>query len=142
IYALDRAHEVLERVFGSNGEDFDERVPRGESALFALVVTADGRPLLDSVLVSTAPWAVGRTLDPGPDRADWLDGFEAAANEFAAAGREEVAADDKDGDAAKLREQGIEVGRSLDADDLVWMVELAAGSLGVGAALRPDEIRV
>src|SRR5207247_3028536 len=50
--------------------------------------------------------------------------------------------DEKDRDAAKLREQGIEVGRPLDAGDLVSMVELAAELLGVGAALRPDEIRV
>src|SRR5207247_10228122 len=29
VYALDRVHEVLERVFGSSGEAFDERVARG-----------------------------------------------------------------------------------------------------------------
>jgi hypothetical protein len=142
IYALDWAHAILETVFGSSGEDFDERVPRGESALFALVVTDDGRPLLDSVLVSTAPWAVGRALDPGPDRADWLDGFDATAGGFGAEVREAVAAGDDDKVAARLREQGILVGRPLHVGDLMWMVELAGELLGVAEALRPGEIRV
>lgn len=142
IYQLDRVHTVLEKVFGSSGEDFDGRTPRGESALCALVVTEDGRPLLDSMLVSTAPWAVGRALDPGPDRSDWLDGFETTAGQLIAKVRAAFAADKDDNDAAELRRRGIDVGRPLETGDLTGMVQLAAGLLGVADSLEPGEVRV
>src|SRR4051812_13182124 len=88
VFPLDRLHRTLEGVFGPSGPDVDERTPRGDSALFAVNVSADGEVLLDSLVVSTAAWAVGRAVDPGPAEADWLDGFTATAGALLVASQE------------------------------------------------------
>jgi len=142
VFCVDRIHATLERVFGASGEDFDERTPRSDSALFSITVTEDGRPLLDSLVLSTAGWAVGRAVDPGPADPGWLDGFAGVANRHAAAVREFVAAAEDDAVATALRKQGVQVGRPIGYDDLVRLVELTAGLLGVKDLLSPDEIRI
>lgn len=137
VFELDRLHATLERVFGNSGPDVDERTPRGSSALFAVVATEDGRLLLDSLVLSTAAWAAGRALRPGPDAADWLDGFEAAADRFATTACELVAAAEDDAVASALARNGVRVSRPVDERALHALVRLAVEQLGVADALAP-----
>ncbi|MEU6284432.1 hypothetical protein [Streptomyces sp. NPDC047028] len=74
-FALADVRDTLLEVFGRDEEDVDGRMD-GDSALFALAVTDDGRLLLDSPVFSACGWAVGRALSPGPGGGRWLDGFE------------------------------------------------------------------
>lgn len=142
VFELDRLHTALERVFGDSGPDVDERVPRGSTALFAAVVTQDGRLLLDSLVLSTAAWAVGRAHRPGPNATGWLDGFDAAADRFVTVAREMVAAAEDDATAQALAEEGVLVSRPVDQMVLLAMVRLAVGQLGVADALGPSGLRV
>jgi AAA domain len=142
VFARDRLHAALERVFGESGPDVDERVPRGASALFAAVVTEDGRLLLDSLVLSSAAWAGGRAYRPGPGAVDWLDGFDAAAQRFAATVREAVAAAADDDAAKAAAEDGMAVSRPLSQANLLTLVDLAAEQLGVVELLAPDGLRV
>ncbi|NBE99698.1 hypothetical protein FE391_39300 [Nonomuraea sp. KC401] len=45
VFQLERVRVLLENVFGPGPENFD-RAPQGASALFAMLVTEEGRPLL------------------------------------------------------------------------------------------------
>jgi hypothetical protein len=142
LFALDGLHAALERVFGDSGADVDERIPRGTSAVFAGVVTQDGRLLLDSLVLSQAAWALGRAHNPGPSADGWLDGFTAAADRFAAAAREVVAAAEDDPVARGLAEDGVAVSRPIDQPALLALAGLAVDLVGVGEVLAPDGLRV
>ncbi|MCX5199269.1 ATP-binding protein [Streptomyces sp. NBC_00249] len=77
-FALSAVRDTLLDVFGESGEDHDGRMD-GETALFALTVTDEGRLLLDSPVFSSCAWATGRAVTPGPGSRGWLDGFEEEA---------------------------------------------------------------
>jgi hypothetical protein len=142
VFSLDRVHAVAQQVFGSSPADVDERTPRGETALFAVVVTDDGRLLLDSLVLSTAAWAVGRAQQPGPGTPGWLDGFDLAARVHSDRVRAMVAAADGDHDAARLAEDGVAVSRPVTPQLLQALVELTADMLGVTQALGSAGVRV
>ncbi|MEU7227888.1 DEAD/DEAH box helicase [Streptomyces chrestomyceticus] len=82
-YRLRAVRDTLLAVFGESEEDHDGRMD-GESALFALTVTDEGRLVLDSPVLSTCAWATGRALNPGPGRKGWLDGFDDEAADWLA----------------------------------------------------------
>ncbi|TQF01326.1 hypothetical protein E6W39_02570 [Kitasatospora acidiphila] len=63
----------------------DELKLSGESAMFALVLDEDGLLIDDTSVVSACGWATGRLFDPGPDAANWLQGFDALNAAFGAA---------------------------------------------------------
>ncbi|MFB7469102.1 AAA domain-containing protein [Streptomyces sp. NPDC056224] len=73
------------------GTDPDPGVPQselvlsGQSAMFALVLDDEGRPLEDTSVISACAWATGRLFDPGPSAAGWLDGFEELDDAFGGA---------------------------------------------------------
>ncbi|MFE6838756.1 AAA domain-containing protein [Streptomyces sp. NPDC057705] len=73
------------------GTDPDPGVPQtelvlsGQSAMFALVLDEEGRPLEDTSVISACAWATGRLFDPGPSAPGWLDGFEELDDAFGTA---------------------------------------------------------
>ncbi|MDA5285478.1 hypothetical protein NOD94_033655, partial [Streptomyces sp. Isolate_45] len=73
------------------GTDPDPGVPQselvlpGQSAMFALVLDDEGRPIEDTSVVSACAWATGRLFDPGPAASGWLDGFEELDDAFGVA---------------------------------------------------------
>jgi len=48
----------------------------GHTAVFALTVDEDGVFLEETVAFSACAWATGRIIRPGPEKPDWLDGFD------------------------------------------------------------------
>ncbi|MCX5077739.1 AAA domain-containing protein [Streptomyces sp. NBC_00424] len=70
------------------GTDPDPGVPQselvlsGQSAMIALVLDDEGRPIEDTSVVSACAWATGRLFDPGPSTPGWLDGFEELNDAF------------------------------------------------------------
>ncbi|MBS2545249.1 ATP-binding protein [Catenulispora sp. NL8] len=72
VFALERMRDAVVDVFGDDPRYRDERLS-GRTALFALTVTATGRVVKDSAVLSTCAWAVGRTLKLGPQDPKWLD---------------------------------------------------------------------
>ncbi|MGW6686257.1 AAA domain-containing protein [Streptomyces sp. NPDC054961] len=73
------------------GTDPDPGVPQtelvlsGQSAMLALVLDDEGRPLEDTSVISACAWATGRLFDPGPSAPGWLDGFEELDEAFGGA---------------------------------------------------------
>jgi hypothetical protein len=59
IFGVQPVRDLLEEKFGADAESFDGR-PGGQSALFVLTVTDEGRPLLGSEEFASCGWAVGR----------------------------------------------------------------------------------
>ncbi|MFN8075836.1 MAG: ATP-binding protein [Kineosporiaceae bacterium] len=82
VFSLDLLYARMGAVFGASDVDVDERVPRGDTALFTVVLDAEGRPDPESLVLSTAAWGLGRALRPGPTDPRWLDGFEADSAEI------------------------------------------------------------
>jgi AAA domain len=136
VYKLGRVRARLQRHFGRPFNSFDRR-PDGESCLFALQVTEDGRPLLDTFVLSSCAWAVGRLENPGPAHTHWLNGFEACAREEALRLAERFALRENDEIGRKLRERGIHVGRPVQSGDLEAEIGRIAQSLGVLRILQP-----
>ncbi|MEU8433300.1 hypothetical protein AB0F18_10345 [Streptomyces sp. NPDC029216] len=73
------------------GTDPDPGVPQselvlsGQSAMLALVLDDEGRPIEDTSVISACAWATGRLFDPGPSVPGWLDGFEELDDAFGTA---------------------------------------------------------
>jgi hypothetical protein len=141
VFNVKHVRRFLERRFGRDPNAFD--TPVGEkSCLFGFSVTADGRPLLDTFTLASCPWAVGRTLNPGPRSNKWLEGFENAARDQAFRFSESLAASPDDERARSLRELGIRIGRQLDFNDLIAETTRIASEFGVVRVLAPEEILV
>lgn len=140
IYSLSNVSTVLESVLGKDPESADERMD-GESCLFALLVTRDGRPLLESITLSSCAWAVSRTRQPGPRSRNWLEGFEEEAERIVGQVKARLAPDEDDERARELAEKSFPVGRPLTLQDLQDATRIVAESLGVNQMLRPSEIR-
>jgi hypothetical protein len=138
VFSLAPVRGFLERVFGNDPQSLDARRP-GESALYALTVTADGRPLLGSQELSGCAWALGRTVSPGPSAATWLEGFDDAVAGCSAALEDLVADDD---DTAEWTDAGQKIGLPVGYDELAEFAGLVAERFGVVNLLEPGEIRV
>jgi len=54
LYKLGRVRAFLQRKFGRDRTSFDRR-PDGDSCLFALQITAEGRPLLNTFVLASCP---------------------------------------------------------------------------------------
>lgn len=144
VFSLDRLHRTLADVFEDDGRDVDERTPRGDSALFAVSVSPNGRLQLESLTFSQAAWALGRTLDPGPDKPGWLDGFDDAA---AALGRLMTSrVQEWDDDQTKVMQaRAVPIppgGTAMSARLVRDLTAMVADAWGVGAALAPDAVLV
>jgi hypothetical protein len=141
VYKIRNVTGFLERKFGRG---FGALEPResGQSCLFTFTVRSDGRPLLDTFTISTAPWAVSRTLRPGPADGRWLEGFES----FAALEKERLvlrmAAPPDDEDARLALSKGTHLGRRLRFADLVSATQAFASTFEVDWILAATEIRV
>jgi hypothetical protein len=141
VFSLEDVNVVLQRVFPPDPDTYDER-PGGNSALAAFVLDADGRPLLDSNILSTCAWATGRAVDPGPRRRDWLDGFDLAEAETDELFRKLVAATKDDPRARELTEKGTSVGRPLTVADLAGYQKTLCTTLGLPGDFGCSEIRI
>ncbi|MFZ0588920.1 MAG: AAA domain-containing protein [Bryobacteraceae bacterium] len=141
IYKIRNVTGFLERKFGQGFVAIETR-ESGHSCLFTFTATGEGRPLLDTFTISTAPWAVSRTLKPGPKDAKWLDGFE----RFAAAETEslvsQMAASPDDEDARLALSKGMRLGRRLRYGDLVSATRRFMLALEVERILGPTDIRI
>lgn len=140
IYSMEAVFDVLQSVFPPDPDSFDER-PGGESSLAAFVVTEEGRPLLDSGILSSCAWATGRLTRPGPGTPGWLTGFELTEARFNAALDELMAASEIDDRAEELLELGHHVGKPLEIGDLVACRDRVSALLGL-AGFPSAEIRI
>lgn len=82
IFDMGEVIRLLEDNIGRNTDSSGEYFKQ-ESAVCAFIISNDGRPLAESLIISTCPWAVARTLTPGPEDPGWLSGFEKLAAEIA-----------------------------------------------------------
>ena len=117
IYQLDDILDVLEQVFPTSPEAYNERRP-GESAVAALEVSHDGRPLLGSETLSSCAWATGRALRIGPSTPTWLDGLDRDQLRLHELCEELFAPDEDDDLPSRLGPDDSPVGRPLTARDL------------------------
>lgn len=141
LYKLARVRTFLERKFGRDPTNFDRR-PDGESCLFAVEITADGRPLLDTFVLASCPWAVG-SLDTRGAAGDWSSGFEAAAAEQQRRFAERFALREDDEVGHNLNKNSrVHIGRPIQPGELEAEVENVAASLAVRAILYPREVRL
>jgi hypothetical protein len=131
LFPRENVFEVLKGVFPADSDSFEER-PSGSSASLAFAVSDDGIMLESSVVLSACAWATGRSLDPGPTAADWLDGFADIEGQFA----------------LRLEEiyLGWEDGKKhptvLRQSSLAECLAAAAEELGVAKALGAEGVRV
>ncbi len=86
-FEIGAAYEAVEARFpeAAGEEESERRRPRGMAPLLALTLTTDGRPLVDSLQVSSAAWSIARTLRLGVDDPKWLSGFEETADQVGTA---------------------------------------------------------
>lgn len=126
VYELRTLRDFLQTRLGADPESFDSRLD-GQSALFSLTVTHDGRPLFESTVLSTCAWAWGRTIAPGPGAPDWLDGFDKFREMFTRQMREMFALLEDDEEGHELRQDEIDVGRPISLADIAaltsWVIE-------------------
>jgi hypothetical protein len=141
LFDLEKVRDLLEDAFGKDPESFDSRRP-GITALFAISFTDEGRPLLGTEEFASCAWATGRLIDPGPVKAEWLDGFEEAEAECEAEFLAEVQPGEDDTRAAELRKQGHEVGRPVDIRTLYALIDSVADCFNIEEVLDPRGLRV
>jgi hypothetical protein len=141
IYSLEKMRNILEDKFGKDPEVFDERSD-GESCLFTFSVSDDGRPLFDTFVLSTCAWAIARTLNPGPESAEWLMGFDTVADKIASGFAERLTASQDDAVAQSLKGEGVNLGRPLEYADIFQETDRIIQDLGVSRLSENFEIRI
>ncbi|MHA6799203.1 DEAD/DEAH box helicase [Bounagaea algeriensis] len=87
LFELGAVREVLEKHLHAQSEENSPDGRRdGTTATFAFALDADGYLIEDTGALSSCAWAVSRTVvDPGPEAADWLEGFGEDQRSFAEA---------------------------------------------------------
>ncbi|MFI7632405.1 DEAD/DEAH box helicase [Microbispora rosea] len=141
LFSLQNGRDQLRKVFGPD-PDIPDPPPPGTGALFALAVTDEGRPLLNSLQVSSSAWALGRTEDPGPDKDDWLFDYDEDDRDIRERLEALIAPRADDERAVELARKGVRVGRALHGENLENLVALATKLLRVGDILHPAGMRV
>ncbi|MFD6656555.1 DEAD/DEAH box helicase [Streptomyces parvus] len=147
VFDLELLRQAMVSVLPA-GTDPDPGVPQselklsGQSAMFALVLDDEGRPVEDTSVISACAWATGRLFDPGPSTPGWLDGFEDLDDAFGAAIDELTATTIPYGSAARpgtTDEQrprsgpGPEAGAGADSGSWQRLVGEILGGAAVGA---------
>jgi hypothetical protein len=83
VFSLDKAYAQMRDALSYPDEGENGDLPQaGESALAAFTVADDGRVIIDSQILSSCAWAIGRACLDGAGSLRWLEGFEHAAGEF------------------------------------------------------------
>ena len=121
---------AVKSVFSDGPDNYGE-LPSGSTAVLGLMLTDDGILIEGSVVLSACAWAIGRTLDPGPDSPRWLDGFDTRAAEFAA-----------HMEGLYLSDEEMQANQVFDWDELVECRDAAIVACGVRGALPAEGIRV
>lgn len=137
LFRLDAMHSALVEVLGEGGQDVDERTPRGSSALFSMGINRFGHAEWDSLVIASAPWALGQVLrSRGSGRMD-LNGFEQLNTDLAM----DLAAEYGAQRGFRAHDENPEPA-ALDAKDLLGMVNRAATFLGISEKLCPRDVVV
>jgi AAA domain len=137
IYPREAVFAALKPIFErdpkseADAENLEEH-PSGSSALLAFAVSEEGIMLESSVVLSACAWATARAVDPGPDTADWLEGFTDLEADFATQ-LEEAYLPSQDG----LSEPAV-----LDWKALTDCRAAADAALGVAKVLGAKGIRI
>jgi hypothetical protein len=77
VYELRLIRDTLVDLYDEDDKDGGQREPaRGQSALFACTVDADGMLIEESAVLSACAWAVGRAVARNGSSAAWLTGFD------------------------------------------------------------------
>ncbi|WP_369634720.1 AAA domain-containing protein [Nocardia sp. JMUB6875] len=87
MFELTKVREVLGALLRAPDDDIDtdtDTRTSGHSAVLSFRVNQAGFLIRDSVTLSSCAWALGRTLEPGPNHEQWLEGFDAAQDEILA----------------------------------------------------------
>jgi hypothetical protein len=129
VYDLALAVAELERHFGREPDSSGETAP-GQACLAALMVTAAGRPLIDSYTLSSLAWSLGRTRRPGPAAPDWLEGFDEAVETARDAFATRMALDPDDEEGHRIQGLGVRVGPALGPEALGKELQLLLRQLG------------
>lgn len=141
IYLVRRVREFLESIFGTDPQSFDSRLDN-LSACFLIRVDHDGRPLFDTFVLSACIWAWGRTVSPGPDSSDWLDGFDTFAAGFLVELRQMFAIPDDDEEGKALVSNGLDVGRKMTLDDIDAATALLFNRIGLTDEVPNERARI
>ncbi|MGO4813794.1 DEAD/DEAH box helicase [Cupriavidus sp. 2MCAB6] len=134
VYPLDTVRTILEAACGKDPEAVDERSD-GETAMFSISVSDDGRPLFDTLVLSNCAWALGRTVTVGPEAKDWLEGVSRFQSKFEQHTRKQLGIMPDDPARGTFGEREEEVGRPVDASDLFALAQWLTDSLGLQAII-------
>jgi hypothetical protein len=138
VFKREAAFDLLRRLLPPDPESFDDRHVGGDGALFALVVSDEGRLLLGSEVLSSCAWAIGRAVNPGPAAAGWLDGLEDAEDAVSELLEDLAGEPDQEQPEELDRER---LGRPVGIEDLLGCISSVVELLGV-QQLAASGIRV
>ncbi len=131
----------LEQCFGRDPESFDER-PGGSFAVFSISMTDEPRPLLDTFVLSSAAWALGRLKNPGPINGDWLNGFDLAQDHLHKFISEVFSIESTDKEGLDLLKRHISIGRPMLLAALYQVLDRIVNFLSIGHLDVQRKLRV
>lgn len=139
-YELERVKPILDSALKRPDQGYNETV-FGESCLFAVSFTDEGRPLFDTFVVSSCAWALGQLAGttsslPDPDR------FNAAAEALKREFEVVFAVQPGDERGEQILQWGFAAGRVMTGADLGTFTAKVARSLGVESVLNASESRI
>jgi hypothetical protein len=127
LYERAAIQDQLERLFGKDPASAERRAT-GQSCIFFLAVNNQGRPILDTALLASAPWAIGR-ITKAHSLDGVLSGFDEATEDFAVEFSERFQLRAGVPDDEKLRDVIPLVGRSVSRSELFVELENLVASL-------------
>jgi len=139
-YELERVRSTLDAALRKPDLEYQEPL-QGDSCLFAVNFTDDGRPLFDTFVVSSCAWALGQLSRssrqmPNPDE------FEGAANALRKDFEVAFAVEDDDARGQQILSSGVTAGKPMTGTELGAFTHQMAQKLGVQGVLTPNGSRV
>lgn len=122
IYPIAIMRKNMQATFGKDPDVFDER-GEGNTCLFSIQLSHEGRPLFESFVLSMCGWALGQLKEPGPKEKNWLDGFEEKMVSLKMSFEQDFAVQDDDEEGTLLKSKNFNVGRVATVADFLKYIE-------------------
>lgn len=142
VYPIKKVYDTLANYFGKGREGSEDPPITGDTCVYSVHVTKEGRPLMDTFALSTCAWALGRVRLPSFQDPACLNGFDEKEEEIKQLFLQEFGVKEDDMAGQALKQENFQVGRTIQPNDLRNFTEKVSEVLNIASFIPTEENRI